>query len=119
MPHGRGMAAGHARQPLHRGREPEDPARLHVMPLSADPPAARADELRAAIKGRETVELKGATLYAVYPDGMGESKLTLALIERKLGVKTSRPQLEHHPEDRGPVRGLNRALTCVPPPRPA
>jgi uncharacterized protein (DUF1697 family) len=67
----------------------DDPARMHVMPLSAPPAAGALDALRAAIKGPETVELKGDTLYAVYPDGMGHSKLTLALIERKLGVKTT------------------------------
>ena len=42
-----------------------------------------------AIKGREIIELKGQDLYAIYPDGAGESKLTIGVIERKLGVKTS------------------------------
>jgi len=43
-------------------------------------------ELTKAIVGRETVKLVGQVLYLVYPDGIGESKLTAALIEKKLGV---------------------------------
>ncbi len=63
-----------------------DPSHLVVMPLKAAPEAGGLERLRAAIVGRETVELRGSTLYACYPDNIGESKLTSALIERKLGV---------------------------------
>lgn len=61
------------------------------MPLKDKPAAGAIDELRAAIKGPEIVELVGRDLYAFYPDGSGRSKLTIGLIEKKLGSKgTSR-----------------------------
>ena len=64
----------------------DDPAHLVLLALKAKPDADRLDDLRAAIKGNETVELNGAEAYLTYPDGIGESKLTPAVIERKLGV---------------------------------
>lgn len=67
----------------------DDPGRLIVMPLSAEPEAGRLDDLHSAIVGRETVELQGRTLYAIYPDGIGESKLLIGVIEKRLGVKTT------------------------------
>ncbi len=67
----------------------DDPSHLVVMPLSATPKSGAIDDLRAAIQGRETVQLVGADLYAVYPDGIGESKLLIGVIEKKLGVKTT------------------------------
>ena len=45
--------------------------------------------LRAAIRGRETIEAVGKQLYVVYPDGVGQSKLTHALIERHLGTRAT------------------------------
>ncbi|GAC1411931.1 MAG: DUF1697 domain-containing protein [Candidatus Velthaea sp.] len=64
----------------------DDPAHL-VVCFCAAPPAARAfDRLRAAIRGRERVARDGAQLYVVYPDGIGESKFTIATIERHTGV---------------------------------
>ncbi|HEX7126322.1 MAG TPA: DUF1697 domain-containing protein [Thermodesulfobacteriota bacterium] len=43
--------------------------------------------LEAAIKGRETVRVAGRHAYVVYPDGIGRSKLTTALIEDRLGTR--------------------------------
>lgn len=63
-----------------------DPSHLVIMVLKAKCSAGALETLRAAIVGRERVELVGQQLYAVYPDNIGESKLTSALIERKLGV---------------------------------
>src|SRR6187397_466905 len=62
-----------------------DPGHLVVMFLkaAASPKAVKA--LEAAIKGPETVRAKGKQLYIVYPDGIGRSKLTNALIEKHLG----------------------------------
>jgi uncharacterized protein (DUF1697 family) len=60
---------------------------LHVLPLKDKPAAGAIEELRAAIKGPEIVELVGRELYAFYPDGSGRSKLTIGLIEKKLGTK--------------------------------
>ena len=44
------------------------------------------DKLRAAIKGAEKIGAGERCLYAWYPDGIGESKLTVKLIERHLGA---------------------------------
>lgn len=63
-----------------------DPAHLLVMPLKSVPTAAQVEALRAAIKGRERVEVRGRHAYLVYPDGIGRSKLTNVLIESRLGT---------------------------------
>jgi uncharacterized protein (DUF1697 family) len=65
----------------------QDPSHLLVMPLKAAPAPDREAALQAAIKGRERVRVIGAQAYLVYPDGIGRSKLTNALIETQLGVK--------------------------------
>ena len=43
--------------------------------------------LQAAITGPEVVRADGAHAYIIYPDGVGRSRLTHALIERKLGTR--------------------------------
>jgi uncharacterized protein (DUF1697 family) len=63
-----------------------DPSHLLVMPLKAEPAAGAEAVLRAAIKGREQARVVGDVAYLVYPDGIGRSKLTIAAIERALGV---------------------------------
>lgn len=65
----------------------DDPSHLLAMPLKSKPAGGALDALRAAIKGRETVELAGRDLYITYPDGIGRSKLTSALIEKTLGTR--------------------------------
>jgi uncharacterized protein (DUF1697 family) len=60
---------------------------LVLMPLKDKPAKGTLDGLREAIQGRETVELAGDNLYIVYPDGIGRSKLTLDLIEKRLGTR--------------------------------
>lgn len=63
-----------------------DPGRLVVL-FTRDAPAANTFKaLQAAIKGREIVRGDGRHAYIVYPDGLGNSKLTGALIERHLGL---------------------------------
>jgi len=64
-----------------------DPARVHVVCLKRAPAAATLRTLEAGIRGREVVRLRGRELYAVYPDGMGRSKLTNTVIERLLGTR--------------------------------
>jgi uncharacterized protein (DUF1697 family) len=64
----------------------KDPGHLVLMPLKAVPAKGAVAALEAAIVGRERIQLLGQNLYLVYPDGIGESKLTTALIEKKLGV---------------------------------
>lgn len=63
-----------------------DPSHLLLMPLKAKVQKAAVAELVKAIVGREQVKLGAQLLYLVYPDGIGESKLTAALIEKKIGV---------------------------------
>jgi uncharacterized protein (DUF1697 family) len=60
---------------------------LVLMPLKDKPAKGALDRLREAIKGRETVEMVGDNLYIVYPDGIGRSKFTLDLIEKRLGTR--------------------------------
>lgn len=63
-----------------------DPSHLVLMPLKKAPPKAALSALRGAIVGRERATIVGQDLYLVYPDGIGRSKLTTLLIEKKLGV---------------------------------
>lgn len=64
-----------------------DPGRMVMMCLKDAPPPAAVKALQAAIRGREVVKARGAQAYVVYPDGMGRSKLTIAVIERVLGTR--------------------------------
>ena len=64
----------------------DDPSHLVVMAFKSAPAAKDLAALRAAISGRETVSASGRVAYFVYPDGIGTSKLTNAIIERKLGL---------------------------------
>lgn len=63
-----------------------DPGHLVALFLKIAPKPSAVDALRAAIKGPEIVHAVGKQLYAVYPEGIGRSKLTNKLIESKLGT---------------------------------
>jgi uncharacterized protein (DUF1697 family) len=63
----------------------DDPSHLVVMFLKSAATAKDVQAVEAAIKGRETVSGAGKHLYFFYPDGIGDSKLTGALSESKLG----------------------------------
>ncbi|HEV2737817.1 MAG TPA: DUF1697 domain-containing protein [Candidatus Elarobacter sp.] len=63
-----------------------DPSRLHVMFLKSAPAAPAVEALQAAVTGPEVVRAGARHLYITYPDGAGRSKLTGALIEKKLGT---------------------------------
>ncbi|HEV2166690.1 MAG TPA: DUF1697 domain-containing protein [Thermoplasmata archaeon] len=68
-----------------------DPSHLLVTALRSAPSEASWEALRAAIRGRERVQGIGRHAYLVYPDGVGRSQLTAAVIEGKLGTRgTSR-----------------------------
>lgn len=73
-----------ARNPFRNEAE-RDPAHLVVVLLKKRPNAAAVASLEAAIRGREAVRVQGREAYVVYPDGIGTSRLTNAVIERKLG----------------------------------
>ena len=64
-----------------------DPGHLLVMFLKLAPEIKNVEALQAAIVGPEIVRADGAQLYAVYPDGVGRSRLTHGLIEKKLGTR--------------------------------
>jgi uncharacterized protein (DUF1697 family) len=64
-----------------------DPARLIVMFLKDAPRAQTVRALQSAILGREVVRARGREAYIVYPDGMGRSRLTNAVIDRALNTR--------------------------------
>src|SRR5262249_6537821 len=66
-----------------------DPGHLVVMALKDVPTAAAMKALQAAIKGREIVQAIGRHAYVVYPDGIGRSKLTNAVIEKALAARAT------------------------------
>jgi uncharacterized protein (DUF1697 family) len=65
----------------------DDPGHLLVMFLKTAPAAKNVATLQAAIKGPEIIRCEGKQLYAVYPEGVGRSKLTGTLIEKTLGTR--------------------------------
>lgn len=75
-----------ARNPFSREAK-DDPARLVVMCLRDAPSGDAVAALREAIRGREYLEVHGREAYIVYPDGQGRSKLTNALIEKRLATR--------------------------------
>jgi uncharacterized protein (DUF1697 family) len=64
-----------------------DPGHLLLLALKDAPSNAAVKALQAAIKGREIVRAKGRHAYIVYPDGVGRSRLTSAMIEKALGTR--------------------------------
>jgi uncharacterized protein (DUF1697 family) len=62
-----------------------DPGYFLVMFLKQEPKPEDVEALRTVIKGREVISVIGNQLYVVYPDGLGASKFSNAVIERKLG----------------------------------
>jgi uncharacterized protein (DUF1697 family) len=81
----------------HRQMAKHDPSHLVVMPLKAAPEGDAVSALKSWIQGREALEAVGRELFIAYPDGIGDSKLTNAVIERRLGA-------------RGTARNWNTAL---------
>lgn len=64
-----------------------DPGHLVVVFLQTAPDRSTVAALQKAIVGREVVRAAGREAYITYPDGIGRSKLTTALIERTLGTR--------------------------------
>ena len=64
-----------------------DPGHLVVMLLKAAPVAKDVKALQAAITGSEVVRAGTNHVYITYPDGIGRSRLTNALIEKHLGTR--------------------------------
>lgn len=66
-----------------------DPGRLLVMVFASAVSRTAVSRLQASIAGREKIITAGTHGYLVYPDGIGRSKLTGAIIERALGTRAT------------------------------
>lgn len=66
-----------------------DPGHLLLMVLKSAVSARAVKELQAAIRGREVVRGAGREVYIVYPDGVGRSRLTISMIEKRLGTRAT------------------------------
>lgn len=65
----------------------DDPSHLVVVFLRGEAGPAEVEALRGKIVGPEQVAAGPGCLYASYPDNIGESKLTAAVIERTLRLR--------------------------------
>jgi uncharacterized protein (DUF1697 family) len=65
----------------------DDPSHLVVVFLKGEAGAAEVEALRGKIRGPEQVAAGPGCLYASYPDDIGHSKLTAAMIERALKLR--------------------------------
>jgi uncharacterized protein (DUF1697 family) len=63
-----------------------DPAHLVMMCLKETPGGGHIKALQTSIAGREIVRAAERRLYITYPDGIGTSRLTNAVIEKALGT---------------------------------
>lgn len=66
-----------------------DPAHLVVTLLKRAPEPSEWRVLERSIPGRERIQGAGRHAYIVYPDGIGTSKLTAAVIERQLSTRST------------------------------
>lgn len=64
-----------------------DPSHLIVMFCKESVGPAAVVALQAAIRGRERVAAAGRQAYITYPDGIGRSRVTNTVIEKKLGTR--------------------------------
>lgn len=64
-----------------------DPAHMLVMALKDAPTATAVKALRDGYTGPELIQVHGRDAYLVYPEGIGRSRLTNAVLERKLGTQ--------------------------------
>lgn len=64
-----------------------DPGHLVVTALKDAVAAKAVAALQEKVKGHELVRHTGRELYITYPDGIGRSKLTGAVIEKALGTR--------------------------------
>jgi uncharacterized protein (DUF1697 family) len=77
-----------ARNPFP-GEAARDPGHLLVYFLTTVPPVRASAVLQAAITGREIVRTCGRHAYIAYPDGIGRSRVTAAVVERHLGARAT------------------------------
>ena len=70
-----------------RDEAERDAAHLVVMFLKRAPSVKEVEALRAAITGPEIVSADGGQAYIVYPAGIGRSRLTNTLVEKKFRTR--------------------------------
>jgi uncharacterized protein (DUF1697 family) len=70
-----------------RDEAKRDAAHLVVMFLKRAPSAKDVEALQAAITGPEIVSADGGQAYIVYPAGIGRSRLTNTLVEKKFRIR--------------------------------
>ena len=75
-----------AKNPFRKEAE-RDPAHVVAMFLKNVPVPKHVAALQRAIVGPESFRVHARLAYIVYPDGIGKSKLTTALIDRKLETR--------------------------------
>jgi uncharacterized protein (DUF1697 family) len=63
----------------------KDPGKLVVVFLKHAPSARAVRSLQLSIKGPELVRAHGKQAYIVYPNGIGRSRLTAAVLDKALG----------------------------------
>ena len=63
-----------------------DPSHFALTVCRERPDTGALKALRAEMRGAEDFRVVGRELYVCYPDGMGESKLALALSRNRLGT---------------------------------
>ena len=69
-----------------RAEAKSDPSHLTVTFCREIPGAGALEALRAEARGKESFTAIGRELFVWYPDGMGTSKLALALSKNRLGT---------------------------------
>ena len=66
-----------------------DPGWLMTLFCKDTPDKKAMGALRAAIRGTEQARAESRQIYAIYPDGLGGSKLTNSLVEKTLGTRVT------------------------------
>jgi uncharacterized protein (DUF1697 family) len=66
-----------------------DVSKLHVVFLSARPPAGAVEELDPERSPPDEFSVRGREIYLNLPNGAGRSKLTIDYFERRLGVRAT------------------------------
>jgi len=77
-----------ARNPFRTAAK-KDPSHLVVMFLKQAPDSGSVKALQAAITGPEVVSSHGRQVYIVYPANIGDSRLTISVIDRMLGTRAT------------------------------
>ncbi|HYE61686.1 MAG TPA: DUF1697 domain-containing protein [Phycisphaerales bacterium] len=71
-------------------RAENEPAKLLVVYLQGKPSAGAGAALDQVKRGNEQLRLVGREVFIDFPDGVGKSKLSLAGVEKAVGVGTAR-----------------------------